>query len=86
MMYLVRHGQTDWNAEMRLQGQKDIPLNDFGRKQAARNGSKLSTLIGDPAQFDFVASPLGRTCETMEIILHQFGLPKDSFRKDNGVI
>ena len=86
MIYLIRHGQTDWNAEMRLQGQKDIPLNDFGREQAARNGKKLNTLIADPSQFDFVASPLGRTCETMEIILAQFGLPKDSYRKDEGVI
>ena len=86
MIYLVRHGQTDWNAEMRLQGQKDIPLNDFGREQAARNGARLVELIDEPSKFDFVASPLGRTRETMEIILAQFGRDKNSYRADDGVI
>jgi broad specificity phosphatase PhoE len=86
MMYLVRHGQTDWNAELRLQGQKDIPLNDTGRTQAARNGRELAKLIDAPDQFDFVASPLGRTRETMEIILAQFGLSKERYRRDVGVI
>jgi broad specificity phosphatase PhoE len=33
-LYFVRHGETDWNVEGRLQGQLDIPLNDHGRKQA----------------------------------------------------
>ena len=40
-LYLVRHGQTDWNKEKRLQGQEDIPLNDFGRHLAKETGVGL---------------------------------------------
>ncbi len=86
MFYLIRHGQTDWNAERRLQGQKDIPLNDLGRKQAARNGDRLAALIGDPQRYDFVASPLGRTRETMEIVRHQMGLEPEDYRTDNRLL
>jgi broad specificity phosphatase PhoE len=44
-LYVVRHGETDWNAALRLQGQTDIPLNDKGRGQAARNGAALRTVL-----------------------------------------
>jgi len=80
LIYLVRHGQTDWNAATRLQGQMDIPINDTGRGQAVRNGGILKNMIADPGQFDFVASPLGRTRETMEIIREQIGRPREGYR------
>ncbi len=70
-LYFLRHGETDWNAEGRLQGQQDIPLNSRGREQAARAGRTLRKLVAkarpDGAPPDFIASPLGRTRETMEI-------------------
>ena len=81
-IYLVRHGQTEWNAELRLQGQEDTPLNYTGRGQASRNGGVLANILSNPDAFDFVASPLGRTRETMEIIRKVLGLPADSYRTD----
>lgn len=79
----VRHGETDWNAEGRLQGQRDIPLNDKGRAQARRNGAALAAAFGDAADFDFVASPLGRARETMEIVRASLGLDPALYRLDD---
>ena len=81
-IYFVRHGQTDWNAERRFQGHLDIPLNDTGRAQAARNGAALARAIGDPAGFDFVSSPLSRATETMEIIRGALALDPPAYRTD----
>lgn len=84
LIYVIRHGQTDWNAESRLQGQKDIPLNDTGRQQATGNGMALGAILGaDAAQFDFVASPLGRTRETMERLRRAMGLDPTLYRTDD---
>ncbi|UJW85321.1 histidine phosphatase family protein [Devosia sp. SL43] len=69
-IYFIRHGETPWNAERRYQGRKDIPLNDKGRGQANQNGKTLAALFEarglDPNAFEWHASPLGRTRETME--------------------
>jgi probable phosphoglycerate mutase len=83
VIYLVRHGQTAWNAEYRLQGQIDTPLNDKGRAQAKRNGEVLKGLVSDAGAFDFVASPLSRTTETMEIIRREMGLAEKEYRTDD---
>jgi broad specificity phosphatase PhoE len=83
-LYFVRHGETDWNKAQRYQGQTDIPLNDTGRGQAARNGRKLKELLADSTpRFDFVASPLLRTAETMQLIRGAMGEPHDTFRRDD---
>lgn len=74
IIYYIRHGETDWNAEHRFQGRRDIPLNALGRSQAKANGKRLKALIENPDSFDFVCSPLGRTRETMENIRSEMGL------------
>lgn len=67
---LIRHGQTDWNAQMRIQGSTDIPLNSLGRGQATDAEAALS-----PYAWDFVvSSPLSRAAETADIIAADLGL------------
>jgi broad specificity phosphatase PhoE len=78
----LRHGETDWNAEGRLQGQRDVPLNETGRSQARRNGELLKMSVPDIGSFDFVASPLGRARETMEIARRALGLDPGGYRTD----
>lgn len=67
---LVRHGQTDWNAERRLQGSTDIPLNDIGRGQARDAVAALSGYEWDA----IVSSPLSRAAETADLIAAGLGL------------
>ncbi|TPK41566.1 histidine phosphatase family protein [Mesorhizobium sp. B2-5-4] len=82
LVYIARHGQTAWNAEFRLQGQADTDLNALGREQATRNGHRLAELVGDPNEFDFVASPMRRTRETMERIRAAMKLDPLAYRTD----
>ena len=78
-LYFVRHGETNWNAEGRYQGAKDIPLNDRGRGQAALNGELLKQLLERSGRtatdFTWYVSPLGRTRETMDLVRAGVGEP-----------
>lgn len=89
LFYFIRHGETDWNAERRLQGQLDIPLNARGRAQAAKCGEILRDLlaVGGHAvtDFAFVASPLSRASETMEIAREGLGLSRKGYASDDRV-
>ncbi|HEX4056996.1 MAG TPA: histidine phosphatase family protein [Galbitalea sp.] len=69
-LYLVRHGETDWNAERRIQGSTDIPLNRMGKEQAAATGRLLARRSWDGA----FSSPLSRALETATIIANAVGL------------
>ncbi len=82
-IYFVRHGQTDWNAEGRLQGQRDIALNAEGLRQAGALAERLAAAAGpDLPHFDFVASPLLRTRRTMEVMRDGLGLGAQGYRVD----
>jgi uncharacterized phosphatase len=70
-LLLVRHGETDWNAEGKLQGHTDRPLNDYGRSQAMRLAQQLDG--GGIAAI--YASDLARARETAEILGERLGLP-----------
>ena len=70
-LYLIRHGQTDWNIEQRWQGQSDIPLNAAGHQQAARVAAELVT-----ANFSAIySSDLSRAYETALALSRISGLP-----------
>jgi probable phosphoglycerate mutase len=85
-LYLIRHGETDWNAKRLLQGRRDIPLNALGRGQAAVSGTCLKWLLPDASHTDFIASPLGRTRETMEIIRQRMGLDAGDYQTDERLV
>jgi broad specificity phosphatase PhoE len=70
-LLLVRHGETDWNADGRLQGQTDRPLSDFGRRQALQFADELA----DEELDAIYASDLARARETAEIVGERLGLP-----------
>ncbi len=70
MFFVLRHGQTDWNREARLQGSTDIPLNTIGREQAKTAGE---VLLGQGIDL-IVASPLSRALETAQIVGARLGL------------
>ncbi len=86
-VYYIRHGETDWNVAGRLQGLRDIPLNDNGRAQARHCGTVLRELFAkegiDPAALDYVSSPLSRATETMQLVREGLALPPDDFRRDD---
>jgi broad specificity phosphatase PhoE len=69
-LLLVRHGETDWNADGRLQGQTDRPLSDFGRRQAQR----LADELADEELEAIYASDLSRARQTAEILGGRLGL------------
>jgi len=65
-LLLIRHSQTSWNAQNRIQGKSDIALNDAGRAMA-----KKWVLPEEFNQFDWVSSPLKRAIETARILGHE---------------
>ncbi|MEO0384939.1 MAG: histidine phosphatase family protein [Pseudomonadota bacterium] len=87
-LIFIRHGQTDWNKEGRLQGGQDIPINETGTWQATRNGRRLKGVFEDEAfkleDFTFVASPLGRCIRTMGLVRQGLDLDPDAgFERDD---
>lgn len=71
LVYALRHGQTAWNADLRIQGQLDIPLNDIGRWQAAR----LAEALADAGIAAVYSSDLQRARATAEPLACAAGVP-----------
>lgn len=88
-MIFIRHGETPWNVEGRLQGQREIDMNEVGRRQARRNGRTLKAFFEaagrDPSDFSYVASPMARTCETMRLVRREIGLEAEGFARHDAL-
>lgn len=72
MIYLLRHGQTHYNAERRIQGQCDSDLTDLGREQARAMGRALRDYV--PPDVRIVCSPLGRTVASANLVREAAGI------------
>jgi len=71
LLYIIRHGETQFNADRRLQGQFDAPLNDYGRELARKTALGLQDV-----PFDLVlTSPLERAVETAKLVLGNREIP-----------
>ncbi len=88
-LYIIRHGETEWNREKKLQGQSDVPLNEYGRELARITADALADV-----PFDRIySSPLVRAYETAQIlagdrkvsIICDDDLKEISFGEDEGV-
>ena len=76
-IYLVRHGETDWNKIGRLQGQSDVPLNEHGIRLARETAAALK----DVPFYAVFSSPLSRAMETAKIITGERNLPIQTDRR-----
>ncbi|MBZ6077172.1 histidine phosphatase family protein [Microvirga puerhi] len=74
-LYFLRHGETEWNRVGRLQGHRDSPLTEKGRKQAALMASILLRELGPRPAFRLVSSPLGRARQTAGFVSEALDLP-----------
>src|SRR5215472_16785353 len=83
VIYYIRHGETGWNADGRLQGTRDTALNDLGHRQAAQAGHILADLLvrdgRDKSKLPFLSSPLNRARTTMELVRGALQLPVEDY-------
>jgi broad specificity phosphatase PhoE len=86
VLHYVRHGQTDFNLEGRLQGRQDTELNAHGRRQAAECGLLLQALFArDQRRADeliYISSPLKRARQTMGVLRATLGLDPREYDVD----
>ncbi|NNG05943.1 MAG: histidine phosphatase family protein [Inquilinus sp.] len=85
-IYVIRHGETEWNRAGRMQGGLDSPLTARGEDQARRVGALLGSLVEDLGAARLLASPLGRTRHTAALIADALGVAPDRFESDPEVV
>jgi probable phosphoglycerate mutase len=90
VLYYIRHGETDFNLQGRLQGRRDTVLNAHGRLQAAECAAVLRDLfVRDHRQaqdFKYISSPLKRARETMEVLRAVLGLEPREYEVDERLV
>lgn len=83
LIFLVRHGETEYNRQNRFNGRSDSPLTDIGIDEARRNGRILREQDEDTHDLRVVSSPLGRAVHTAELIGEEIGLPPTGIEVDS---
>jgi len=83
LIFLVRHGETEYNRQNRFNGRSDSPLTDIGIDEARRNGRILREQDEDAHDLRVVSSPLGRAVHTAELIGEEIGLPPTGIEVDS---
>lgn len=81
-IYLLRHGETEFNTQGRYQGELDSPLTEAGVQQVQQNAQMLKSLIGNSNEWKIVSSPLGRAMQSTEIICETIGYDVKKVEKD----
>jgi len=73
-IYLLRHGETEWNTQKRKQGHRNSPLTERGCTQAAENGRRLKPRVSIDRPLAVISSPLGRAMQTASKVVEVLGL------------
>ena len=77
-LFLLRHGETVWNRENRMQGFRDVPLTRNGVDEATRMGRALAGYLDGHADYRVVASPLSRCRQTAALVCEEIGYQYDA--------
>ena len=85
-LFLLRHGETQFNRENRIQGWRDSALTERGIAQAKRNGRVLAQLIEDLKAYRIYASPIGRALDTARLVAFELGLDAREIRTDRRLV
>jgi broad specificity phosphatase PhoE len=85
-IYLLRHGQTEFNHERRMQGHCDSALTQLGQAQARAMGATLRDELANPADWTILASPLGRAMHTAQLVCSELGLLASQIRAEPRLI
>ncbi|MEM7195202.1 MAG: histidine phosphatase family protein [Pseudomonadota bacterium] len=81
-IYLLRHGQTQWNVKGRYQGGLDSPLTEKGKQQARDSGRKLARHLNNASRCQIVSSPQGRALHTAELVALELGCDPQCVQTD----
>lgn len=85
-IYVLRHGETEWNSQKRRQGRRNSLLTKRGVSQAVASAKRLSHRLSSGCALTVISSPLGRAAQTASIVVEELGLPPETIEYENSLI
>jgi probable phosphoglycerate mutase len=85
-IFLLRHGETEWNLQKRRQGRRNSPLTKRGAAQAVASAERLQHRLSGRHPLTVISSPLGRAAQTASIVIEQLGLPPETIEYENSLM